>query len=225
MKFRNVAIAAAAALIAGVIAAAAGNTTFFTSIGDLVFPFTAPTTNPSAPGTIDNMTIGATTPAAIHGTTLSATGAVTGAGFTSQFASPPAIGTTTPAAGNFTTLGATSVGSGLFTTLGASDQISSTAGLPTIGSGNCGTGSNGAVVAGSTNQSGSITIGATATTSCAVAFSKTLGVTPNAVLLYPANAAAAATGTTVARVSAISATGFTITGSALANANYYYFVF
>lgn len=54
--------AAAALLISGAIAFAA-NTTFFTSIGDLVYPFSPPTTNPTAPGTIDNMTLGATTPA------------------------------------------------------------------------------------------------------------------------------------------------------------------
>lgn len=49
-----------AALLAGSIAAYAANTTFFTSIGDQIFPFSPPTI--SAPGAIDNMTIGATTP-------------------------------------------------------------------------------------------------------------------------------------------------------------------
>lgn len=79
MKFRNIILGvSAAALIAGAaIAARAGNTTFFTSIGDIVFPFTAPTNNPSAPGTIDNMTIGATTPAPGTFTTLKTTTPVT----------------------------------------------------------------------------------------------------------------------------------------------------
>lgn len=52
---------ACAALIASSIAAWAAGTTFFTSIGDLAFPINPPTK--SAPGSIDNMTIGAATPA------------------------------------------------------------------------------------------------------------------------------------------------------------------
>jgi hypothetical protein len=62
MRFKPKASVIAAALLASSVAALAANTTFFTSIGDLVFPFKAPTA--SAPGTIDNMTIGATTPEA-----------------------------------------------------------------------------------------------------------------------------------------------------------------
>ena len=114
---------------------------------------------------------------------------------------------------------------GTFTTLNSSDQISSTAGMPSIASGNCGTTTNGAVVTGSTNQSGSITIGSATTTTCQVDFSKTLGATPRAVIIFPANATAAATGTTVAYVSALTTAHFIITGSALASANYYYYVF
>lgn len=53
---------AAAMLVAGSIAALAANTTFFTSIGDLVFPFSPPTNSGATPGTIDNMTIGGATP-------------------------------------------------------------------------------------------------------------------------------------------------------------------
>ncbi|HEY8838135.1 MAG TPA: hypothetical protein VIO16_10760 [Dehalococcoidia bacterium] len=65
-------LAVAAALIASSVAALAANTTFFTSIGDLVFPITAPSNAGATPGTIDNMTIGATTPAAatINGLSL-----------------------------------------------------------------------------------------------------------------------------------------------------------
>lgn len=114
---------------------------------------------------------------------------------------------------------------GTFTTLKASDQISSTAGTPSIASGNCGATTNGAVATGSTNQSGSITIGSASTTTCQVDFSKTLGATPRAVIIFPANATAAATGTTVAYVSALTTAHFIITGSALASANYYYYVF
>lgn len=54
---------------------------------------------------IDGVAIGQKTPEPGAFTTLSATGAVSGAGFTNLLASPPAIGGTTAAAGNFTTLG------------------------------------------------------------------------------------------------------------------------
>lgn len=105
--------------------------------------------------------------------------------------------------------------------LGHNDpDISPASGTPTIASGACGTGTNG-TIAGS-NASGLITIGAVATTSCAVSFSATLAAAPNACQITPANAAAAATGTTVARVGAPSTSGFTITGSALANTVYGY---
>jgi hypothetical protein len=102
------------------------------------------------------------------------------------------------------------------------NQIISTAGLPTIASGACGATTNGAVVAGSTNQTGNITIGSAATTSCTVSFSATLTVAPNSCVIFPTNATAAATGTTVAYVSAITTAHFVITGSALASANYEY---
>jgi hypothetical protein len=101
-------------------------------------------------------------------------------------------------------------------------QLTSATGTPTIASGACGTTTNGAVVAGSTNQSGNITIGAAATTTCTISWSVTLAAAPNACVFFPANAAAAATGTTVARVGAPSTTAVVLTGSALANANYSY---
>lgn len=53
---------ALALLLALAAPALAGNTTFVTSIGDLVFPFTAPTTNPAAPGLIDNVILGSVSP-------------------------------------------------------------------------------------------------------------------------------------------------------------------
>lgn len=106
--------------------------------------------------------------------------------------------------------------------LTASDMVVSTAGLPTIASGACGATTNGAVVAGSTNQTGNITIGSATTTTCTVSFSKTLSVAPNTCVIQPTNATAAAVGTTVAYVSAITTGHFVITGSALASANYSY---
>ncbi len=103
-----------------------------------------------------------------------------------------------------------------------SGQIISTTGLPTIASGACGTTTNGAVVAGSTNQSGNITIGAAATTTCTITWSATLAVAPNACVFFPANATGADTNTTRARVGAPSTAQVVLTGSALANANYSY---
>lgn len=91
-----------AAFIATSIAALAANTTFFTSTGDLVFPFTAPLKNGTA-GTIDNMTIGATTPRPGNFTTLASTSPPSGTGNTANFASPPPIGSTAPNTGAFTT--------------------------------------------------------------------------------------------------------------------------
>lgn len=56
-------LAVAAFLVIGPIAAQSGNTSLFSSrTGDVVFPISPPTAA-GAPGAIDNMTIGATTPA------------------------------------------------------------------------------------------------------------------------------------------------------------------
>jgi len=55
-------------------------------------------------GTVDNSPIGATTASTGAFTTLSASSTVSGTGFSTYLASPPAIGGTTPAAGTFTTL-------------------------------------------------------------------------------------------------------------------------
>jgi hypothetical protein len=67
--------------------------------------------NPSAVaitgGSVDGTTVGATTVSTGAFTTLSASSTVSGTGFGTYFASPPAIGGTTAAAGAFTTLSAT----------------------------------------------------------------------------------------------------------------------
>ena len=55
-------------------------------------------------GTIDGTTVGATTASTGAFTTLSASSTVSGTGFSTYLASPPAIGGTIPAAGTFTTL-------------------------------------------------------------------------------------------------------------------------
>lgn len=99
--------------------------------------------------------------------------------------------------------------------------LRTTFGTPTIASGACGTTTNGVITSG-TNQAGLITIGAASTTTCTVSFSATLSAAPNACIAFPASAGAAATGTTVARVSSVTTGGFVITGSALASTAYYY---
>jgi hypothetical protein len=80
-----------------------GNNTFFTEIGDQVFPFVAPQPLESAPGAIDNMVIGAGTKQAGTFTTLTAD-TIAGAGITGSFASPPPLGSTAPNAVTSTTL-------------------------------------------------------------------------------------------------------------------------
>jgi hypothetical protein len=58
-------------------------------------------------GTINGTSVGATTPFTGAFTTLSATGAVSGVGFSNYLASPPPIGGTSANAGTFTTLATT----------------------------------------------------------------------------------------------------------------------
>ena len=98
-------------------------------------------------GTINNMSIGATTASTGAFTTLSASSTVSGTGFSTYLASPPAIGGTAAAAGAFTTLsasstvsgtgfstylasppaiGGTAAAAGAFTTLSASSTVSGT---------------------------------------------------------------------------------------------------
>lgn len=101
-------------------------------------------------------------------------------------------------------------------------QLYSTAGTPTIASGACGTTTNGTVGAGSTNQSGFISIGAAATTTCTISWSATLPVAPNSCVFFPGNAAAAVTGATVAWAGAPSTASVVLNGSALANTVYRY---
>lgn len=68
-------------------------------------------------GTINNMSVGATTASTGAFTTLSASSTVSGTGFSTYLASPPAIGGTAAAAGSFTVMTATADSS--FTSTGA----------------------------------------------------------------------------------------------------------
>jgi hypothetical protein len=137
---------------------------------------------------------------------------------TGEFDALSSVASTSKTTGSITAAGGLGVAGNVYIggTLSLSGQ-----GVPTIASGACGTGTNGVITSG-TNQAGLVTIGAVATTTCTISFSATLPTAPAACLISPANAAAAATGTTVARVSSISASNWVITGTALANAAYYF---
>lgn len=96
-------------------------------------------------------------------------------------------------------------------------------GSPTISSGACGTTSNGTIAAGASDVSGEIVIGAAATLTCTVSFNKTYETVARAVLLQAGNAAAAGQVANV-YVSSITTTTFVVTGTALANTSWYFYV-
>lgn len=76
--------------------------------GALGTPSSGTVTNLTGTASINiNGTVGATTPTTGKFTTLDASSTVSGTGFSTYLASPPAIGGTAPAAGKFTTLDAT----------------------------------------------------------------------------------------------------------------------
>jgi hypothetical protein len=74
--------------------------------------------NPATAGTINNVTIGATTALSGAFTSLSAT-SISGTGFSNYLTSPPAIGSVTASSGNFTTLSASSTTASTSATTGA----------------------------------------------------------------------------------------------------------
>jgi hypothetical protein len=124
MAMKNRKLAFAAALIAAVSfaapAALAQSTPFLTEKGTINFPFLPPASQ-GGPYRLNNVSINATTPQAGSFTTLSATGAVTGAGFTARLASPGPIGSTAASSVAATTLAASGAVSGAgFTALFAS---------------------------------------------------------------------------------------------------------
>jgi hypothetical protein len=96
----------------GVVTALGVNTgssgAFIVNGGALGTPLSGTVTNLTGTASINiNGTVGATTPSTGAFTTLSASSTVSGTGFSTYLASPPAIGGTTAAAGSFTTLSAT----------------------------------------------------------------------------------------------------------------------
>jgi hypothetical protein len=152
IRLRSISIAAAAALLAGSLGALATSNTFVTSIGDLVFPF-APPPQTGGPGTIDNMTIGATTPAAGHFTTLSSTGGYSPAAITGSATPFPITGaapaTATSAGGAVAVAGgvggATSGAGGAVSQTGGAGTTNAAGGTAsTVGGAGNGTGNGGA---------------------------------------------------------------------------------
>jgi hypothetical protein len=85
--------------VAGTTYAPISNPTF---VGTVVIP-----TVTAAGGTINGTSVGATTPSTGAFTTMSATGSVSGVGFSNYLASPPPIGGTSANAGTFSTLATT----------------------------------------------------------------------------------------------------------------------
>lgn len=80
-------------------------------------------------GSINGTTVGASTASTGAFTTLSASSTVSGTGFSTYLASPPAIGGTTASTGRFTTVTATGLTSGRVTYAGASGLLSDSANL------------------------------------------------------------------------------------------------
>ncbi len=95
-----------------------------------------------------------------------------------------------------------------------------TGSVPTIASDACGTGTNGAVTAGSRSNAGNITIGAAATTVCTVVFATAMTTAP--ICVISASNATAIGALVLPYVSANTTAGFVITGSVLASSNFNY---
>jgi hypothetical protein len=117
-----------------------------------ISPVGALTINPTTASTINNASIGVSTAAAGAFTTLSASSTVSGTGFSTYLASPPAIGGTAPAAGAFNSLSST-LANGGFTTYAdgvAGDEVFFGAYKSIFGSGNP---SDGAIYTGKAGSS------------------------------------------------------------------------
>jgi Chaperone of endosialidase len=97
-------------IIGGTTPLAGSFTTLSASLSVSLTPSGSLSIAPSgSTGTINNVSIGQSTAAAGSFTNLSSSGTVSGSGFSTYLASPPAIGGTAAAAGTFTTLSATSI--------------------------------------------------------------------------------------------------------------------
>ena len=171
-------------------------------------------------GTINSTTVGATSASTGAFTTLSASSTVSGTGFSTYLASPPAIGATSASTGAFTTLsasstvsgtgfstylasppaiGGTAAAAGSFTTLSASSTVSGTgfstylASPPAIGGTTAAAGSFTTLSASSTLAAGGVPVSG-------VGFSNYLASPP----AIGGTTAAAITGTTITATTAFS---------------------
>jgi len=88
-----------------------------------------------------------------------------------------------------------------------------------IASGACGAGANGTISG--VARAGKITIASATTTACAVGFTPQWPTTLKTCTISPATSASAGSGV-AAYVSALAATGFTVSGTALASTSFYY---
>jgi len=156
-----------------------------------------------------NGTVGATTPATGAFTTLSANSTVSGAGFSTYLASPPAIGGTAAAAGAFTTL----TGTGAFTITGTttSTSIQSTQSTGTITLG--GTAGTGAITVGQSTAAQTLNFGTGAT---ANAITKTInigttGVSGSTTNINIGSAVSGALGTITLQNNTTLPSGYTLT--------------
>ncbi len=95
-----------------------------------------------------------------------------------------------------------------------------TGSVPTIASGACGTGTNGAIAATSRSNAGQVQIGAAATTVCTIVFATAMTTAPFCVISAANSTAIGAL--VLAYVSSSTVNGFVITGSVLANSNFNY---
>ena len=153
-------------------------------------------------GTVNNSIIGGTTAAAGAFTTLAASSTVSGTGFSTYLASPPAIGGTAAAAGAFTTLAASSTVSGT----GFSTYLASP---PAIG-GTVAAAVTGAPVASTSVVTSGFTTLAAGTLALAFASKGVVQVTPNATGSFTTTVPPAGTRCTLIVLTS-GATSFTMT--------------
>jgi hypothetical protein len=151
-------------------------------------------------GNINNMNVGATTAGTGAFTTLSASSTVSGAGFTTYLASPPAIGGTAPSTGKFTTVESTiATGTAPFTVA----STTNVANLNASSLGGATFASPGAIGSGTASTGAFTTLSASSTVS-GTGFSTYLASPP----AIGGTAAAAGAFTTLSASSTVSGTGF-----------------
>lgn len=208
----NATTATTAGNVTGTVAIAHGGTGATSASAALTALGAAPLASPAFTGTVTANTLSSSaatiTGGTINGTTLGATTASTGK-FTTL--------TATGAASLQSTLAVTGAAT-LSSTLSASSHGRLATGTtPTVGSNACGSTTQGTISG--TDQAFTLTVGTASVTSCTVTFGSAFATAPVCVFA-PANAAAAAQGTTAAYLSSTSTTTFVLAGTALASTKY-----